>query len=178
MEDFGDFFKIGIPSIVLNLSLIVTLVVSMFCYFSPFVKYKKLCVLIPIFVEYLFVVVCSTIICRGQQSFEFAKLELEPFWTYKAVIQKVSGVSVWDIILNVVLFIPLGLLIKLIDSAFSFGKILIVSICCSLFIETNQYIFEKGITQMDDVIHNTLVGAIGWTLSYGILCLYLRKRTR
>lgn len=135
-------------------------------------------VLIAIFVEYLFIIVCSTIICRGQQSFEYAKLELEPFWTYKAVIERVPGVSVWDIILNVILFVPLGILIKLIYPAISFGKTLIVAVCCSLFIETNQYIFEKGIAQMDDVIHNSLGGAIGWLLSNGIQCLYLRKETR
>ena len=94
MEDFRDFFKIGIPPIVLYISLIVTLVVSVFCYFSPLVK-KIHSVLIAIFVEYLFIIVCSTIICRGQQSFEYAKLELEPFWTFKAVIERVPGVSVW-----------------------------------------------------------------------------------
>ena len=44
------------------------------------------------------------------------------------------------IFLNVILFVPLGILIKLIYPAITFEKTLIVAVCCSLFIETNQYI--------------------------------------
>lgn len=176
--NFQNFFTTGLPSVVLYSSLIVAFFLIALGLFCGKVSNKARYTLVILLVEYLFVVVCSTIICRGHQSFKFAKLELVPFWTYNAVIEKVPGVSVWDIILNMVLFVPLGFLIKLIYPAFSLGKVVIIAVCCSLFIETNQYVFEKGIAQIDDVMHNTIGCAIGWMLSYGILSLSRRKRTR
>lgn len=177
-SNFRGFFSTGIPSIVLYSSLIVTFILIAMGVYCGKINNKGRYALFILLLEYLFVVVCATIICRGQQSFEFARLELKPFWTYKAVIEKVPGVSVWDIILNVVLFVPLGFLIKLLYPAISFGKTMVVAVCCSLFIETNQFVFEKGIAQIDDVMHNTIGCAIGWGLSYGILSLSSRIKTQ
>ena len=176
--NFQGFFSTGLPAFVLYPSLIFAVILIAIGVFCRKVRNKARYTLVILLVEYLFVVVCSTIICRGHQSFKYAKLELVPFWTYKAVVEKVPGVSVWDIILNVVLFVPLGLLIKLIYPAISLGKIVIVAVFCSLFIETSQFVFEKGIAQIDDVMHNTIGAAIGWLLSYGILSLCCRKRKR
>jgi len=124
------------------------------------------------------ILICSTVICRKPFYFEFERLQPTPFWTYKAVIEHTPGVRVWDIILNVVLFVPMGFLIKLIYPAISIWKIFIIAVCCSFFIETNQYMFEKGIAQIDDVMHNTIGCAIGWLLSYGVLRLSSIKGTR
>jgi glycopeptide antibiotics resistance protein len=95
----------------------------------------------------------------------FDRLELMPFWTYKCVIAHVPGVSVWDIVLNVVLFLPLGFLVKLLKPSLSIFKMLMVAFTLSLFIETNQYFFEKGVAQFDDVMHNMIGAVIGWLLA-------------
>ena len=170
--NFSGFFTTGIPSVVLYPSLIVTIILIVAGLFCGKVRNKVRYALIILLIEYLFVVICSTIVCRGVQSFEFARLELKPFWTYKAVIERVPGVSVWDIVLNVVLFVPLSFLIKLIFPAISLGKILIIAVCCSLFIETNQYVLEKGIAQIDDVMHNTIGATIGWILAKALFGKY------
>ncbi len=177
--NFEGFFRTGIPSHILYTSLFVTAAIICFGLFVNHITNKKKFTLVTLLLEYSFIVVCSTIICRKVQSFEFARLELMPFWTYKVVLSDdIPGVSIWDIILNVVLFVPLGFLIELIYPAISFGKILIIAVCCSLFIETNQYVFEKGIAQIDDVMHNTIGCAIGWLLSFGVLRLSCIKRIR
>ena len=115
--------------------------------------------------EYVFVVICSTILFRFTPSFKFARLELSPFWTYEAVMNHTLGVSVWDIVLNVVLFVPLGFLMKLLFSRLRLWKMALIAIYCSVFIETNQYFFEKGIAQIDDVMHNTVGAMIGWGIA-------------
>lgn len=127
-------------------------------------------------IEYLFVVTCSTIICRGQQSFEFDRVELIPFWTYLSIITHTPGVSVWDIVLNIVLFLPFGILVKLLYPSLSALKMLGVAVLCSLFIETNQYVFEKGVTQIDDVMHNVIGALLGWLMAKIVLQWKIPKR--
>lgn len=118
---------------------------------------------------YLIVLICSTVICRKVIVFEFDRLQLMPFWTYKAVIHHTPGVSVWDIVLNVALFMPLGFLVKLISPAIPIGKMLLIAFGSSVFIEVNQYYWEKGAVQIDDVMHNTVGAALGWGMAW--LCV-------
>lgn len=166
-SNFENFFSTGIPHSILYGSLIVTCVSLVIILFSSRIIYKKKILIGVLLFEYVFIVVCSTIICRGVQSFEFARLELTPFWTYRAVINHIPGVSVWDIVLNVVLFIPLGFLMKLLLPKLRLWKLLLIAVVCSVLIETNQYVFEKGVAQIDDVIHNTIGAGLGWCLAFG-----------
>lgn len=175
---FYVFFSTGIPSVVLYPSFIVTIALIVVGAFCGKVRNKVRFALFILLFEYLFVVVCSTIICRGTSFLTFNRLELTPFWTYKAVITHMRGVSVWDIILNVVLFLPLGFLVKQIWSSVSIIRMLLIALLCSLFIETNQYLFEKGVAQFDDMMHNVIGALIGWLLACGILAFINRKVTR
>lgn len=163
--NFSIFFSTGIPLEVLCLSLIITAVLLIVGLKWFRVKNKKNYVLWVLLIEYAFVVVCSTIICRNPMCFEFDRLELMPFWTYNSVLTHVPGVSVWDIVLNVALFLPLGFIVKLLSPSLSLIKMLGLAIICSFLIETNQYVFEKGIAQIDDVMHNAIGSAIGWIVA-------------
>lgn len=163
--NFRDFFTTGIPSIVLYPSLIITAVLLIVGQIWKRINNKKTCALWIFFIEYAFIVVCSTIICRDTVFFEFDRLELTPFWTYSSVINHTPGVSVWDIVLNIVIFFPLGFLLKLLSPSLSLLKMLIIAVCCSVFIEINQYVFEKGVAQLDDIMHNTFGGIIGWFIA-------------
>ncbi len=166
-DKFYLFFSTGIPWKVLLGSLMVTTVAIVFfvhkglrCSRSYGIIWRN--VLWVFLAEYLFVVSCSTVIFRGVQTFPFAKLELAPFWTYRAVLNHTSGVSVWDIVLNVVLFLPFGFLVKLLFPSLSLGKMLLIAVGCSLCIETSQIVFEKGVAQFDDVMHNAIGAGLGW----------------
>lgn len=167
--NFSGFFTTGIPSEVFYPSLLVTAIFLIVGLIWTRVKEKKRYVLWVLLLEYAFIVVCSTIICRGTAKLEFDRLEISPFWTYQSVLAHTPGVSIWDIILNVVLFLPLGLLVKLLYPSTTVLRMMGIAILCSLFIETNQYVFEKGVAQFDDVMHNTIGALIGW-LS-GMVCL-------
>lgn len=173
--NFSGFFSTGVPSVILYPSLLVMVVAIVAGLLSKQVKNKKRFALCVLLIEYLFIVALSTVIYRVTPSFSYAKLELIPFWTYKAVVEHVPGVSVWDIVLNVVLFLPFGFLVKLIFPSISALKILIVALVFSLCIELNQYVFEKGIAQIDDVMHNQIGCLIGWWFAKGIILLASNK---
>lgn len=173
--NFKGFFSTGIPSEVLYTSLLVSLVAIVIGLLWKGIQWKKKYVLWVLLCEYIFIVMCSTVICRGGMSFEFERLELTPFWTYKAVLAHTSGVSVWDIVLNIVLFLPLGFLLKLLYPTMKIWKMALIAICCSVFIEANQYFFEKGIAQIDDIMHNTIGACLGWLLAKGVLLLNFIK---
>ena len=170
-DNFTGFFRTGIPIEVLVISLLMALLVAAIGMFCKQVANKKSFVLWVLLIEYLFVVACSTIIFRGEQSFTYAKLELIPFWTYWAVVKHIPGVSIWDIILNVVLFMPLGFLVTLLFPKIPWWKVLMIAMAMSIIIETNQYFFEKGIAQIDDVMHNTIGAIIGWLIARGCIRL-------
>lgn len=162
---FWGFFTTGIPSVVLYPSMLVMTIAIIIGIAFKGIKNKRKYVLWVLLIEYLFVLVCSTVICRDEITFEFDRLELTPFWTYIAVINHTSGVRVWDIILNVVLFVPFGLLIKLLYPSIKFWKMLLIGTCLSICIETSQYLLYRGAAQIDDVIHNTLGAVLGWALA-------------
>lgn len=163
--NFHGFFSTGIPSAVLYPSIIVTIALIVAGVLCGKVRNKVRYTLFILLVEYLFVVLCSTVICRPSITFVFDRLELVPLWTYKCVINHAPGVSVWDIVLNVALFMPLGFLVKLIYPSLSLLKMLGIAVICSLFIEINQYIFEKGVAQTDDVMHNVIGALSGWFIA-------------
>ena len=180
--NFNGFFSTGIPSEVLYASLGVSTLMIVILVLVEMKRSNSLeviwrTILWVLLVEYLFVVICSTVVFRGVQSFTYARLELIPFWTYKAVLEHIPGVSVWDIVLNVVMFLPLGFLVKLLYPSLSLGKMLLIAVACSLCIETSQYVFEKGIAQIDDVMHNAIGAMIGWGVAIGTLALAKRAST-
>lgn len=151
-SNFNGFFSAGVPAEIMFSSLVISVFLILFFIASKRAQDKEKCILWVLLVEYVFIVVCSTIICRGVQSFEIDRLQLTPFWTYVAIIKHIKGVSVWDIILNVVLFIPLGFLLKLIYKDIKLWRIFLIAMIGSIFIESSQFIFKKGLSQFDDVM--------------------------
>ena len=67
-------------------------------------------------------------------------------------------------ILNVVLFIPVGLLLGLGFKRMTWQKVLLIGIGLSVSVELLQLVFRKGLCEIDDVIHNV----IGCMMGYGV----------
>lgn len=170
MSEYGSFFKTGISSGYLIGSIILTVVAIICGLLTGRVKDKTHYVIWELFVEYILVVICSTIVFRPEFTDAlFPRLQLSPFWTYRAVLSHTIGVSVWDIVLNVVLFVPFGFFVALLFPKSHWGQILLGALVFSFSIEMSQYILSKGISQFDDLMHNLLGCAIGTGLSRLIL---------
>jgi len=73
-----------------------------------------------------------------------------------------------EMIMNVVIFVPLGIYAGIIFKRWLIGKKLFLFFLMSLIIEVFQYIWALGVSDITDIINNTLGGIIGLMIYTGI----------
>lgn len=112
-------------------------------------------------VEYIFLIFCSTVIYR--KGYEGAGYELSPFWSY-AAIQEGRTELLAENIMNVVVFIPVGLLLGIAFKQMAWWKALLIGCSISISIEALQFWLMKGFSEVDDVMHNTTGCILGYIL--------------
>jgi glycopeptide antibiotics resistance protein len=111
--------------------------------------------------ELVFIIYCLTIILRpvnNEDAYNFA-----PFWSYKAIIDG-HPFLLAENMMNVLVFIPIGLLIGMGFSKWTWWKAIGVGCLISVSIELMQFTFRRGFCELDDVIHNTLGCTLGFVL--------------
>lgn len=113
--------------------------------------------------EYLVLLYSSTLLSSVRIYKEIRGCELLPFWSY-ASIQEGRENLIAENIMNIAVFIPLGLLFALASEKITWKHVAICGMAVSVSIEVMQYIFKRGFSEVDDVIHNTL----GCLVGYGI----------
>ncbi len=118
-----------------------------------------------ILVGYVFVVLCTTVFYRGHVL--DAGLELMPFWSYLAYFKGEDGTLLIENIMNVIVFIPIGLMLACVLKRNLLVKTALFACILSVSIEVMQLVTKNGFCEIDDVIHNTL----GCVIGYGIFCL-------
>ena len=120
---------------------------------------------ILLLVEYIFLLFCSTVFFRTTS--ELRKYDIHPFWSYKA-IQEGREDLLAENIMNVVVFIPVGMMLgSLLRGKGSWLFTLLIGCGISVSIEVLQFFFMRGFTELDDVMHNTLGCLLGWFVVKG-----------
>lgn len=124
------------------------------------------------FLTYLLMVLCFTIIFREEKN--VVQISMKPIWEYDSLNYN----QIAEAILNVLLFVPLGFLAGAAIRRKRFLKT--VGLCCgiSVTIEILQLVLKKGVCNIDDVINNSagcIVGC-GLFLIIKLLCGYYRIR--
>ncbi len=95
------------------------------------------------------------------------ELRLMPLWSYKAINQGIS-VLLHEVVMNVAVFVPIGILLGLILKDLPWWKVMIPGVCISIAIELLQLILKRGVCETDDVLHNSLGCFIGlWIVQTG-----------
>lgn len=110
-------------------------------------------------IEYIFLIFCSTVFFRTTS--ELRKYDIHPFWSYSRPDLLVEN------IMNVVVFIPVGLLLGIAFKQMTWWKALMIGCVISVTIEALQFFLMRGFSEVDDVMHNTL----GCLLGYGIMTI-------
>ncbi len=128
---------------------------------------------ILLLVEYVFLLFCSTIIFRATG--DTSKYDFHPFWSYKA-IQEGRIELLPENIMNVVLFIPVGMLLGIAFKQATWWKALLIGCGISVTIESLQFFLMRGFSEVDDVMHNTLGCAIGFLIVAIIKGIWLLQK--
>ena len=124
-------------------------------------------------VEYIFLIYCSTVIFRkGDES---AGLDLRPFWSY-AAIQEGREELLLENIMNVLVFIPAGLLLGIVLKQMTWWKALLIGFGISVTIEALQFFFMRGFSEFDDVMHNVFGCMIGFMIVAIVRWAWLLQR--
>lgn len=109
-------------------------------------------------------ILCSTVFFREMQI--NCKYDLRPFWSYKAILNGKESL-VTENIMNIVMFMPVGFLLRVAFMKIRWKSVLLIGLILSIGIEMLQFVYSKGFTEVDDVMHNTL----GCVIGYGVYVL-------
>lgn len=130
---------------------------------------KKREVFISLFFIYFLILVNLTIFKQGMLMLDFEKRVSVNFIPVVATVQMFKnnfyGISMafYNVIGNILLFIPLGFGIPLFFSSKNkIGKVILYGSIASLTIEVLQYFTSRNITDVDDIIFNTLGAVLGF----------------
>lgn len=133
-------------------------------------------------IEYIFLLFCSTVIFRPTG--ETRQYDFHPFWSYDRPELLVEN------IMNVIVFIPIGMILGLLFRVKgswspngswlmvkgSWLMVAIIGCGISVTIESLQFFFLRGFSELDDVMHNTLGCAIGFLIVAIIKGIWLLQK--
>lgn len=158
-------YNTGIPNVVFSVVICATLLTVIIFFLAKtdiytFFRNASSVMLIG----YVLLVISTTIIFR--ESHSEANCVLMPFDTYKSLYVK----RVAQIILNVLLFVPIGIFGGVAIKRFK--KVMLCGLTLTVVIEVAQLITKTGICSIDDTIHNTVGCALGCLIYLMIRNIY------
>ena len=132
------------------------------------------------FIIYIILVLTFTFIVRETLIWRYSgkhEAALIPFRQLIGLFKEPNHIMwFWQIILNIILFIPFGFMFPIIKPKLS--KVTITyGFMFSFAIEIMQYITGRGLADIDDLINNTLGAAIGYLIYRAGKREYDRKKT-
>jgi len=110
------------------------------------------------------IVTGAVFLSRSQSVFR-ATTYLQPLFLFKEAWHYFSFVAWRNLILNILMFVPFGILLPLLSDKFKrLWKIVCIGFAASVLIESVQFMTGRGQASTDDVITNTLGALIGYGL--------------
>ena len=95
------------------------------------------------------------------------------YWLYGYLSgEKTLLATLKNVLGNILLFIPPGIILPLISDKMTLKKCVAAGFVLSLCAETAQYIFCLGMSDIDDLITNTLGALAGAGIYYGVFCRF------
>ena len=169
MHSFFIHHYIVISPYIIGIILLLSIVLCVYIWFKIHDTPPKMKLLsVVILVTYYSFVLLSTVFSRTD--FQGSSVELEPYMYNIIVNNDYSNIVFEEILINIIMFIPIGVLLGLIKRM-NIIRLCLLSICLSGFIELLQFICQKGICEINDLIHNT----IGCVIGYGIMSVFIKR---
>lgn len=111
----------------------------------------------------------------SRESKEYFSYSLKPFSSYYAIANG-DKLLFPQVIMNIIMFVPFGLLIKSANRAWSWIYIFLCGLLLSITVETLQFLLLKGTAELDDIIHNTFGCFIGVVLYVTLCFVFIREK--
>ena len=127
-------------------------------------------------IVYIVVVIGATFLSRSNG---YGTINLHLFSSYRQAYNQMQISLFRNIILNILLFVPLGFLVP-----FYLGKLkksyitILIGFGTTLVIEIIQYITNMGIFEIDDVFNNTVGTIIGYCIFMICKCLWTKENRK
>lgn len=135
------------------------------CSFFALAKTKKAArlSLIVLLAEYICFLLCSTVFFRNDV--RLIGYNYKPFRSYVDYLGGSADYLLPQVIMNIIVFIPIGFLLSLLFQNLKWWQLLIIGGVFSITIEILQLTFQKGFCEVDDILHN-LFGCLMGILFY------------
>ena len=153
--------------IILGIMILILFFVGYKIIYKKIMKGKKTIkrgklILYGVSICYVAVVFGAVFLNRGN-IYKAANLHI--FSSYREAFNKMDIVSFRNIILNILLFIPLGFLLPIYSEKLKkVYKVVLIGFLTTLIIESVQYKTGIGIFEADDIFNNTLGCLIGYCI--------------
>lgn len=177
-------FRMGsrqlIAGIILAILLLTLFLIGYFIVYKKILEgTKKLNVsklsLWAVFLIYIIVVLGATLGIRST-GFE-SSTNLQLFSSYKEAWNGFSKVEWRNIILNILMFVPLGVLLPLMfNKCRTFWVTYVIGFLGTVFLEVIQLITKRGIFEIDDIFNNTLGCIIGFGIIMILISYFINKK--
>ena len=118
--------------------------------------------------EYVVLLFATTVFSRNCS--EAPRFNFIPFWSYWEITNGRHHL-IPEIIMNVIVFVPVGLLLGLAFNKMKWKWVLLFSLLLSASIEILQFVLHRGFSELDDIMHNTLGCLIGFGIYKAIGCI-------
>lgn len=169
LEDLKVFLQIGVPRSIIYALLSVALVGYLILFIKKKPSHWYYALLLTVYGVFLFLM---TVLFRPN---EVEDTDPYLFWSYVEGFNGKTYLFV-QIVLNIILFMPIGILIAGCVKSRGALKTFLVGFSLSVTIEVLQLLFSKGLAEFDDVFHNTLGCLLGFYLVRG--CQSIIKRAK
>lgn len=127
------------------------------------------------FIGYIIMVIGVTFLNRGARVFSDTNLHL--FSSYREAWNSFNSTTWRFIILNIFMFVPLGIILPLLNKRFrKFPWTYGVAFLMTFIIEILQLITGYGILELDDMLNNVLGAIIGYGIVMAII-VFVENRT-
>ncbi len=134
-----------------------------------------------VFLVYLLMLLRMTVFRNGfvdSDVFSNGSLNLVPFSDLIRIANNDMGVFIYLALGNIVVFMPFGFFIAWYEKNVGLAVVTLWGFFLSLGIELSQYVFGTGVTEIDDIILNTLGCLLGGIIERAIYYLYLKKQRK
>lgn len=123
-------------------------------------KHQKLVTKV-LFVVYL-ILLAWIILMKTEFSFDqISRMRSTNFVPFEGTAVYNNQLHFQEIYLNVLIFVPFGIYLSVLKPNWSFARKVFLMFLVSLSFESLQYIFAIGVTDITDLLGNTLGGVIG-----------------